>query len=269
MKAMHFECARSGTKKWMGVEKKKRSCLHWEARRIDVTCQGHMTSNGSQLYLMPSQSQQQRARLIQWAPTPTSHLRSLHPHPRQGSNLNLVQQVEVVEPPLSPPEKESQSACQQDMNKLKGCLWEFFAHDNVEVPTVPRDKTGQDFNHIGMARALCPRACIWDFDNDDRYVFFRINCFLTLSSSFLEKITSGEIEITADQFPNFLYDEEAADLPSDGDWDVKGGLLHSPLCLWVHTSVFFLIKSMLVFICTGLQICFHGHGHRRAGNAEE
>ena len=178
-------------------------------------------------------------------------------HPRQGSNLNLVWQVEVVEPPLSPPKKESQSACQQDTNKLKGCLWEFFAHDNVEVPAVPRDKTGWGFNHIGMAQALCPCAYIWDFDNDDGYVFFHINCFLTLSSSFLEKITSGEIEITANQFPNFLYDEEATDLPLDGDWDVEGGLLRSPLCLWVHISVF-LIKSMLIFICTGLQMRFHG-----------
>ena len=146
---------------------------------------------------------------------------------------------------------------------------EIFAHENVEVPAVPRDKTGQDFNHIGTAWALCPHTYIWDFDNDDRYVFFHINCFLTLSSSFLEKITSGEIEITADQFPNFLYDEEAADLPSDGDWDVEGGLLRSSLCLWVRTSVFFLIRSMLVFICTGLQMCFHGHRHRHAGNAEE
>jgi hypothetical protein len=33
-------------------------------------------------------------------------------------------------------EKESQSARQQDTNKLKEGLWEFFAHDDIEVPAV-------------------------------------------------------------------------------------------------------------------------------------
>lgn len=47
----------------------------------------------------------------------------------------------------------------------------------------------------------------------------------------------GEIEITADQFPNFLYDEFNADPPSrDGEWNVENGLLCSPLCLWVSYS---------------------------------
>ncbi|KAF8240101.1 hypothetical protein L208DRAFT_1428257, partial [Tricholoma matsutake] len=115
-------------------------------------------------------------------------------------------------------EKESQSARQQDMNKLKDGLWEFFAHDDVEVPAVPRDKTGRGFNHLGTARALCPRAYIWEFDDYE---------------GFLEKITSGKIEITADQFPNFLYDECSAEPPSDEEeWNVEHGLLRSSLCLW-------------------------------------
>ena len=130
-------------------------------------------------------------------------------------------------------EKESQNAHQQDTNKLKEGLWEFFAHDDVEVPTVPRDKTGRGFNHPGTARALCPCAYIWNFDNDKGYVLDSLSHFLTCSSSFLEKITSGEIEITADQFPNFLYDELNANLPSeDEEWNVEEGLLCSSLCLW-------------------------------------
>lgn len=67
-------------------------------------------------------------------------------------------------------EKESQSARQQDTNKMKEGLPEFFAHDDVEVPTVPRDKTGRGFNHCGTARTLCPRAYINDFDEDEGYV---------------------------------------------------------------------------------------------------
>ena len=138
-------------------------------------------------------------------------------------------------------EMESQSARQQDTNKLKEGLWEFFAKDEVEVPAVPRGKTGRGFNHPGTARALCPRAYIWDFDNDERYVHdLVLGCDFSssyLSSSFLKKITSGEIEITADQFPNFLYDERIADPPSrEEGWDVENGLLCSPLCLWVSCS---------------------------------
>ena len=134
-------------------------------------------------------------------------------------------------------EKESQSMHQQDTNKLKEGLWEFFAHDDIEVPTVPRDKTGWGFNHPGTARALCPRAYIWEFDNDEGYVLDSVSYFLNRSSSFLKKITSGEIEITADQFPNFLYDELNANPPSEEEWNVEDGLLCSPLCLWVRCSV--------------------------------
>ena len=131
-------------------------------------------------------------------------------------------------------EKESQSTRQQDTNKLKEGLREFFALDDVEVPAVPREKTGRGFNHIGTARALCPRAYIWDFDNDEGYVLDVLSYLLTFSFSFIEKITSGRIEITADQFPNFLYDEVNSDFPSEEDgWDVENGLLCSPLCLWV------------------------------------
>lgn len=60
---------------------------------------------------------------------------------------------------------------------------------------------------------------------------------LTLVHRFLERITSGDIEVTADQFPNFIYNEDKADELSahdPDDWDVEKGLLQSPLCLWVR-----------------------------------
>lgn len=134
-----------------------------------------------------------------------------------------------------------QSVCQQDANKLKEGLQDFFAQDDIAVPPVPRDKTSRGFNHLGMAHALCPRAYIYEFDNDPKYVSHIILNLLMLWSRFLEKITSREVEITADQFPNFLYDEINAELPSeDEEWDVEYGLLHSSLCLWVHSSTFLL-----------------------------
>ena len=90
-------------------------------------------------------------------------------------------------------EKESQSARQQDTNKLKEGLWEFFAHDDVDVPAVPRDKTGRGFNHIGTARALCPRAYIWDFDNDERYVSLIFFYLLTLPLVFSRRSQVGKL----------------------------------------------------------------------------
>jgi hypothetical protein len=81
-------------------------------------------------------------------------------------------------------ENESQSARQQDTNKLKEGLLEFFAKDDVEVPVVPKEKTGRGFNHIGTAHALCPCAYIWEFDNDEGYVLDTHSCHLTFFVQF-------------------------------------------------------------------------------------
>lgn len=57
-----------------------------------------------------------------------------------------------------------------------------------------------------------------------------------LVTSFLERITNGDIEITSDQFPNFLYDEALAEELTEenpGNWDAEKGLLRSSLCVWV------------------------------------
>jgi hypothetical protein len=64
----------------------------------------------------------------------------------------------------------------------------------------------------------------------------------------MEKITSGVVEVTADQFANFLYDEsEAEEMFEDNpeEWDVEKGLLRSTLCLWV--SLFISHIYMVVF----------------------
>ena len=61
-----------------------------------------------------------------------------------------------------------------------------------------------------------------------------------LMTSFLECITNGDVEVTSDQFPNFLYDEdEAKELTEEnpGNWDAEKGLLWSSLCLWVSCLI--------------------------------
>lgn len=64
---------------------------------------------------------------------------------------------------------------------------------------------------------------------------------LTFPYSFVDKIMNGEVEVTADQFPNFLYDEREAEELLEGNpegWDVEKGLLRGVLCVWVSTQIF-------------------------------
>jgi hypothetical protein len=64
-----------------------------------------------------------------------------------------------------------------------------------------------------------------------------------LMASFLERITNGDIEVTSDQFPNFLYDESEAQVLTEenpSNWDAEKGLLRSSLCLWVSHLIFML-----------------------------
>jgi hypothetical protein len=82
---------------------------HWQARRDQVTWWHLFKLNASHLYLMPSQSQPQRARLIRRAPLPSSPvhtsttLRQSQLPTRPNPNL-----VRRVNPPISPPRTSPQ-----------------------------------------------------------------------------------------------------------------------------------------------------------------
>jgi hypothetical protein len=72
-------------------------------------------------------------------------------------------------------EKAAHAARQVDTNKIKQGLPVFFAHHEdysgpykVTTP-LPMDKSGRGLNHVYSARALCPRAHIYAFDNDEKY----------------------------------------------------------------------------------------------------
>jgi hypothetical protein len=124
-------------------------------------------------------------------------------------------------------------------NGIRDYFSQYQAHD---VPPVPQDKTGRGFNHIETARALCPRAYIYKFDNDETYALNSSFIHANTSHRFLERITSGEVEVTPDAFPNFLYDEsEAEELLEENPegWNAENGLLLSSLCLWVSSCFFF------------------------------
>ncbi|KAH9984331.1 hypothetical protein BJV77DRAFT_966229 [Russula vinacea] len=125
-------------------------------------------------------------------------------------------------------EKESQSARQQDTNKMKHGMQDYFTYDpqTMRLLPVPREKSGRGFNHLGTARALCPRVYIYAFNHDE---------------TFLNRLTSSEIRVTANQFPNFLYNESEAELLLEEnleEWNVEKGLLQSSLCLWAFKCIF-------------------------------
>ena len=64
---------------------------------------------------------------------------------------------------------------------------------------------GCGFNNMFTARALCPQAYSYSFDHEDGYVsqpsLFRADT----CPRFLERITSGDVEVTADQFRTSGY----------------------------------------------------------------
>lgn len=85
---------------------------------------------------------------------------------------------------------------------------------------------------------------------------------LMLITSFLERISNGDVAVTSDQFPNFLYNEdEAEDITEENpdDWDAEKGLLRSSLCLWVSCLIFMLQILWAQFI-ESYKCIFMGNG---------
>jgi hypothetical protein len=123
----------------------------------------------------------------------------------------------------------------------------FFTYnsDVPQVSPIPRDKTGRSFNNMLTARALCPRSYIYSFDNESGYLYAVCSpkSRLMTVTSFIERITNGNVKVTSGQFPNFLYDEgEAEELTEENPtfWDVERGLLRSLLCVWVLSHLVFI-----------------------------
>jgi hypothetical protein len=89
---------------------------------------------------------------------------------------------------------------------------------------------------------------------------------LTNLYRFLKRITSGEVEVTIDEFPNFLYDEgEAEQLLEENPnvWNAEKGLLRSSLCLWVRCLIsFVLLLYQLIF--QSFKCIFMGNGFSEA-----
>ena len=69
---------------------------------------------------------------------------------------------------------------------------------------------------------------MYSFDHENKCMFRHFLFGTNTCPRFLERITSGDVKVTSDQFPNFLYDEDEAEellVHDPTDWDVGKGLL--------------------------------------------
>jgi hypothetical protein len=121
------------------------------------------------------------------------------------------------------------------------------SHENP-VLHVPRDKMGCGFNHFDTAHALCHCAYSYSFDNEDRYMT-KLHFF----NFYPGLITSGEVELTADQFPNFLYDVRTLYhmIWMIGMWR-KGCCIQIFVCGDILSLLFFMIIVKCIFMGIGL-----------------
>jgi hypothetical protein len=152
-------------------------------------------------------------------------------------------------------EKDSQSARQQDTNKMKHGIRDFFAnnHQAGGLPPIPRDKR---FNLSLQHVSVPTRAYMHSIRT--RSKSFRFARFMLIFwFRYIERITS---EVTADQFPNFMYDEsEAEELFGENPekWDAEKSLSRLPMCLWVSFLVLF-VSYLHQFVDTVVRMHLHG-----------
>jgi hypothetical protein len=118
-----------------------------------------------------------------------------------------------------------------DTGELKEKIISYFA----QPPPRPTDGTSPScgFNCATYVRLLCPRRHLEDFDRDPMCVHSQPDSILLFSNAsvrdFMNKVRTRAIEITADELPTFLYDENMY----EEDPDV--GLLRGQLLLKVRT----------------------------------
>jgi hypothetical protein len=114
--------------------------------------------------------------------------------------------------------KVNRAMCQLMVEKVGGHL----------TPPVPNEKCTRGWAHIDTGRFNCPARFIKDYD--ERYVFtsFPVT-FQPSLCSFLAELKAGEILVTADDFPFFMYDPDLMD-----DDDICAGLCRGFLLMRVR-----------------------------------
>jgi hypothetical protein len=174
----------------------------------------------------------------------------LEEHLVEGSDEDIVHIAElicvnfrlVVVLMLSQSQKGASNARSDDTKSLKGAILDWITPwgQPLDPPLTHNTKIDHGFHHECTGALLCPAGLDW---SDIEYVFsYAIHRFLTTSRT-KEKLCSGEMAMSGDQWPIFLYHGYHYD-PED----LWNGLFRSGVLLSVSFSQFYLLVPMLTVI---------------------
>ncbi|KAG6805631.1 hypothetical protein H0H92_014679, partial [Tricholoma furcatifolium] len=115
--------------------------------------------------------------------------------------------------------KASSSARTADTHKVSTSICELMVESSNKRATlpIPFQKPVRGWEHFDTGLLNCPARYFKDYDTD-----------------VLAQLKSGEIEVTADDFPAFMYDTNLMD-----DDDILLGLCRGFLLIWTVRHIFF------------------------------
>lgn len=143
-------------------------------------------------------------------------------------------------------QKGASSARADDTKSLKGAILDWITPRGQSlIPPLARNvKTDRGFHHERTGALLCPAGLDWSNTEYDAHL---ISSSSLISSRTKDKLRNGELAVSGDQWPIFLYNGYTYD--SEDPWN---GLLRSSLL--VSVSVYPVIQSKIFTVYQGLQI---------------
>ena len=144
-------------------------------------------------------------------------------------------------------QKGASSARSDDTKSLKGAILDWITPRGQSlIPPLARNvKTDRGFHHERTGALLCPTGLDWSNTEYDACLISS-SCTL-ISSRTKDKLRNGELAVSGDQWPIFLYNGYTYD--SEDPWN---GLLRSSLL--VSVSVYPVIQLKIFTVYQGLQI---------------
>ncbi|KAG6847578.1 hypothetical protein H0H93_007285 [Arthromyces matolae] len=141
---------------------------------------------------------------------------------RRLANYSINREEEIDESMMYKLIEVFQDAARQariaDTSKVNNALCELMVRNDRHIsPPVPHERLMRGWEHIDTGRFLCPGRRLTDYDE-----------------ALLAQFKSGDIKVTAYDFPSFMYDE---DLMEAGD--IQAGLCRGFLLLRVIDEIYF------------------------------
>ncbi|KAF8835425.1 hypothetical protein BDN67DRAFT_992459 [Paxillus ammoniavirescens] len=134
----------------------------------------------------------------------------LEPHLMTSSEEEVILVVDLIQ-------KGANSACTDDTKGMKTAIIDWITLKGQSLnPHIPRNiKSGCGFHHEHTGALLCPAGLDWN------------------KSDIKSKLINGQLQVTGDQWPVFLYANYTYD--PEGPWN---GLLHSGLLVSAFKHIF-------------------------------